>query len=125
VRLRIDPRAPTAASAQLRDQLAARIEDGRLLPGERLAPTRALAAELGLAANTVAKAYRELESGGYLVGRGRLGTFVVDEPPSAGGDPEAALGPAALAYARRARRLGVPADRAAELVRRALRTPGG
>ncbi|MGF1600013.1 MAG: aminotransferase class I/II-fold pyridoxal phosphate-dependent enzyme [Acidimicrobiales bacterium] len=60
-----------------------RIGVGHLLPGERVAPVRALAAELGLAPNTVAAAYRTLGERGVLVGRGRRGTFVADRPPVA------------------------------------------
>ena len=41
---------------QVRSQLEALIGSGRLLPGDRLPTVRALAIELGIAANTVAKA---------------------------------------------------------------------
>ena len=46
--------------------------------GARLPTTRALAADLDVAVNTVAKAYRELELEGVLEGRGRHGTYVMD-----------------------------------------------
>jgi DNA-binding transcriptional regulator YhcF (GntR family) len=123
VRIRIDPASRTPVSVQLREALAARIVSGRLAPQERLPPVRELAAQLGLAPNTVAKAYRELESAGALVGRGRLGTFVADAP-EASSDPEASLAAAARDFAGVARRLGVPPGRALEVVRGALRTGG-
>ena len=63
---------------QVRNQLAERIDTGELAPGERLPTVRGLATELGLAANTVARAYRELEQAGIVATRGRKGTFVVD-----------------------------------------------
>jgi GntR family transcriptional regulator len=125
VRIRIDAAGRAPVYAQLRDGIAARIASGRLAPGERIPPVRELAAELRLAPNTVAKAYRELEASGHLVGRGRNGTFVAEDPPARTDDPQAALDDAARAFARRARQLRVPADRALDAARRALsrRTP--
>jgi DNA-binding transcriptional regulator YhcF (GntR family) len=118
VRIRLDPSSRVPLSAQLRDALAAGIERGRPGPGERVPPVRELALELGLAPNTVARAYRELERAGLLEGRGRRGTFVTDRLP----DPaEGRLADAAEAYARRARQLRVPDEEALRAVRGALR----
>jgi GntR family transcriptional regulator len=83
---------------------------------------RTLAADLGLAPNTVAKAYRELQSAGYLVGRGRHGTYVADAPPETPARVQAALDEAARTFARRASRLGVPTGAALAAVRRALQS---
>jgi DNA-binding transcriptional regulator YhcF (GntR family) len=101
---------------QLRDAVRAKIERGTLAPGDRLPPVRAAAVDLGLAPNTVARAYRELERAGWLVGRGRAGTFVSDTPPALD-DPTAALQAAAATYLRRASALGFHADEAIEAVR--------
>jgi DNA-binding transcriptional regulator YhcF (GntR family) len=120
VRVRIDPSSATPPSAQLRDAIATQVTSGRLAPGERIPPVRALAAELGLAPNTVAKAYRGLETDGLLVGRGRHGTFVADDPRLGPTGDQAALEAAARDFARRARQLRVPPSRALEAVRRAL-----
>ncbi|MDT0345495.1 GntR family transcriptional regulator [Streptomyces litchfieldiae] len=109
MRIRIDPGAATAPYEQLRAQIAAQAQDGRLPVGHRLPTVRGLADELGLAANTVAKAYRALESDGVVETRGRHGTFI-----AAAGDAAAReVAAAAQAYAQRARRLGL--DRAAAL----------
>jgi len=79
---------------------------------------RRLADDLGLAANTVARAYRELEQAGFIETRGRSGSFV-----SAQGDPTARLAQeAARAYADRMRSLGVDDDTALGYVRAALRS---
>jgi len=59
------------------------IASGRLRPAQRLPTIRELAAEIGLAPGTVARAYRELESAGLVIGKGRGGTVVVDRPPNA------------------------------------------
>ena len=92
--------------AQLRDGVRRQIERGTLLPGDRLPTVRTAAADLGLAPNTVARSYRELEEEGWLIGRGRAGTFVADHLPEQPSDREAALAEAAEAYRRRAEQLG-------------------
>ncbi|MGZ4149743.1 MAG: GntR family transcriptional regulator [Actinomycetota bacterium] len=105
--------------AQLHDGIRARIGGGALLPGDRVPTVRALAADLGLAPNTVARAYRELEAEGWLVGRGRAGTFVADDLPELPSDAEQALAETAQAFARRAEQLGFTIEDAV----RALRGP--
>ncbi|PJE94874.1 GntR family transcriptional regulator [Streptomyces carminius] len=121
LRITVDPDAPTAPYEQLRAQIAEQARGGALPVGHRLPTVRALAGELGLAANTVAKAYRALEADGVIETRGRHGTFV-----AAAGDAAAREAAAAAAeYVRRARRLGL--DRAAALaaVEAALRAGYG
>ncbi len=67
---------PTPPYEQVRRQLAGHIQAGRLAEGSRLPSVRQLAADLGLAAGTVARAYRELEEAGLITtGRAR-GTHV-------------------------------------------------
>lgn len=65
-----------AVAAALADAVRDAVAAGHLARGDRLPPVRTLAGELGLAPNTVARAYRDLEAGGLLEGRGRAGTFV-------------------------------------------------
>lgn len=113
----IDPGAASPPYEQLRAQIADQARNGALPAGYRLPTVRALAADLGLAANTVAKAYSTLEADGVIETRGRHGTFV-----AAAGDAsvrEAAR--AAQEYAARARRLGLGHDAALAAVRDALR----
>jgi GntR family transcriptional regulator len=52
---------------------------GRLSPGEELPPIRALAERLVVNPNTVARAYRELESAGIVEKRRTAGTYVSDQ----------------------------------------------
>jgi GntR family transcriptional regulator / MocR family aminotransferase len=54
------------------------IVDGRLPVGHRLPATRVLAADLGVARNSVAAAYERLAAEGYLVARVGAGTYVAD-----------------------------------------------
>jgi len=74
--VRLDPGSSVPPFQQVRDQIAAAIEDGRLLPEVRLPTVRNLAGDLGLAVNTVARSYRELELAGLLETCGRHGTYV-------------------------------------------------
>lgn len=87
---------------QLRTAVIDAVRDARLPPGTRLPTVRELAGELGLAANTVARAYRELETAGIIETRGRRGTFVARRDPT-----DNAMAAAAHAYAEVARGLGL------------------
>jgi DNA-binding transcriptional regulator YhcF (GntR family) len=107
----IDPGSDLPPFEQVRSQIARAAADGALPPGHRLPTVRALAAELDLAVNTVAKAYRALESDGVVETRGRAGTVVA---PRHGQDPDARS--AADQFVRAARRLGLSRDEAILLV---------
>jgi DNA-binding transcriptional regulator YhcF (GntR family) len=112
----VDGTSPVPPYEQVRVQLAAQIADGALVPGTRLPTVRQLAADLGLAVNTVARAYRELEAAGLVETRGRGGTVV-----TAGGDQaRERLLAAAARYAALARDVGLSADEALRLVGTAL-----
>jgi DNA-binding transcriptional regulator YhcF (GntR family) len=90
---------------QLRVQFMDEVTSGTLAAGTRIPTVRKLAEDLGLAPNTVARAYRELEADGFIETRGRNGSYV-----SAQGDAaEKQAQDAARAYADRIRKLGIPA----------------
>ncbi|WP_446218243.1 GntR family transcriptional regulator [Micromonospora sp. IBHARD004] len=116
MRIRIDQTSAVPPYEQVRGQLARMIGDGRLPVGTRLPAVRQLATDLGLAVNTVARAYRELETAGLVETRGRHGTVVAPGRD----DATDRLQRAAAGYAAEAVRLGVPPDRALALVRAAL-----
>lgn len=75
-RLTIDPDSGRAPFEQLRLAVIDLVTRGELLVGERLPTVRALAADLDLAPNTVARSYRELEAAGIIETRGRRGSFI-------------------------------------------------
>lgn len=79
--IRLETGTNIPAFEQLRAQLSVMAAVGRLEPQSKLPTVRELAAALDLAPGTVARAYRELENDRIVEGRGRRGTFVVDEPP--------------------------------------------
>ncbi|MEU7131906.1 PLP-dependent aminotransferase family protein [Streptomyces sp. NPDC046261] len=62
--------------AALTRALREAVRSGRLAPGVRLPSSRSLAADLGLARNTVAEAYGELVAEGWLTARQGSGTRV-------------------------------------------------
>jgi DNA-binding transcriptional regulator YhcF (GntR family) len=93
------------------------VSDGELPPGTKLPTVRALAETLGIAPNTVARAYRELEHSGVVSTRGRAGTVVN------GDGADRAAKEAATTYADAMRALGVGQDEALGLVRRAFDRP--
>ena len=66
---------------QVYRELAQLIHGGRLRPGSRLPPSRALAEELGVARNTVLLALEQLISEGYVETRRGRGTYVSAELP--------------------------------------------
>jgi GntR family transcriptional regulator len=105
--LRVDPSSPTPPFEQIRGQVATMIATGVMPVGQRLPTIRQLAADLGLAGGTVARAYRELEREGLIASRGRHGTFVTDRPLASKKERERALVEAAGAFAMQAAQLGI------------------
>ena len=100
--LAVDGRSSAPIFEQLRVGVIDAVRDGRLPAGTRLPTVRELAADLGLAVNTVARTYRELETAGIVETRGRQGTFVARRDPA-----DEAMASAARAYADTARALGL------------------
>lgn len=120
--LRVDLDSPVPPYEQLRAQIAGLVEAGRLAPGTRLPAVRQLAADLGLAGGTVARAYRELDHAGLIEGRGRHGT-VVRPATAADARNEARrrqLTAAATNLAKTARELGFSDEAALAAARGAL-----
>ncbi|GLZ33126.1 GntR family transcriptional regulator [Lentzea sp. NBRC 105346] len=112
-RIVVDVESGVAPWRQVRDQLERFITGGVLPIGTRLPTIRQLAGDLGLAAGTVARAYRELESVGVLRTGRRQGT-VVAALPSHSPDP---LALAAAEYVAVARSLGASEHQAIDAVR--------
>lgn len=114
--LQIDPLASAPPFEQLRQQILEQAQSGELAAGAKLPTVRQLADELGIAPNTVARAYKELEALGIIETRGRNGSFV-----NAQGDAASRRGQlAARDYANVIRSLGVAPDDALAWVAAAL-----
>jgi len=114
--LTIDPHGATPPFEQLRTHILQAVRSGDLVPGHKLPTVRSLADDLGLAVNTVARAYRQLEQDGVIETRGRKGSFIATL-----GDPVTQQAQkAATAYAERTRELGIDAAEALAIVTAAL-----
>ncbi|MEE1772093.1 PLP-dependent aminotransferase family protein [Streptomyces sp. JV185] len=74
--LHLETTGATGLRAGLMDALREAVRTGRLVPGTRLPSSRGLAADLGIARNTVADAYAELVAEGWLTARQGSGTRV-------------------------------------------------
>lgn len=69
---------------QVVEQIRAAIERGELAAGAPLPTVRQLAGDLGIAPNTVARAYAELQAERWIIGDGRRGTRVAERVPIGG-----------------------------------------
>ena len=100
--------AGTRVRAAMETALRDAVRSGRLAPGVRLPSSRDLAADLGVARNTVADAYGQLVAEGWFEARTGSGTWVAERPVppvarSAGAAVQRAAGP------RYDLRAGIPA----------------
>ena len=118
--LTIDAGSPVPPYEQIRSQLAAMVDGGALAEGTRLPPIRQLAGDLGLATNTVARAYRELELEGLVQARGRHGTIVTGRAAMDRTQRKEVVAGAAETFAREAQHHGMGLDDALAAVRRAF-----
>jgi len=64
---------------QIVNQVKYLVASGRLSPGDEMPPIRVLAEQLIVNPNTVARAYRELESAGVVEKRRTAGTYVSEQ----------------------------------------------
>ena len=117
MKIAVDLDSTTPQYEQIRAQVVALITAGALHEGDRLPTVRALSADLGIAAGTVARAYRELEAAGQVTTRRRVGTTVTasTRPPGRTQD-------LAHELVTTARKEGITAQDLLDLVRSALLT---
>jgi DNA-binding transcriptional regulator YhcF (GntR family) len=108
---------------QVFEQIRAAIERGELLPHAPLPTVRQLADDLGIAPNTVARAYGELQSQRWLVGDGRRGTRVAGQLPLSRRTRSRSLREAAEKFVESLRHRGfTPEEIGTELARLTSRT---
>jgi len=116
IMITLEANSPVPPYEQVRVQIVEQVQDQRLPAGTKLPTIRRLAEDLGLAPNTVARAYRELEHDGVIETRGRHGTFV-----SGSADRTTRLAQEAAAeYAQRIKRLKITSADALRFVEQAL-----
>ena len=122
----LDQAAGGSPSEQIAEQLRLQIAAGRLPPGAGLPSVRQLARDLGIAPNTVVRAYNELERQGWVVAAERRGVAVANvSAPARQAERRREVERAVGRVVVTARRLGVgPAELRAELDRQ-LAAQGG
>ena len=115
----VDLADPVPPFEQIRRQLSSLIAVSVLEPGSRLPTVRSLAADLGIAAGTVARAYKELEQQGLIESRRRNGTVVVGPPQVPHGTVrgDAAVMAAVDGLIRTAREAGIGDESLVDLLR--------
>jgi DNA-binding transcriptional regulator YhcF (GntR family) len=114
--LRVDTNSRVPPFEQVRGELARQITEGVLAVGTKLPTVRRLAADLGVAPNTIARAYRELEEAGLIETRGRAGSFVA----ATGDENRTRARHAAAEYAATVRGLGLSDGEALAIVTAAV-----
>jgi len=116
----IDSSSPVPPFEQLRMQLSEQIRSGAITAGTQLPTVRQLAGDLGIAKNTVVRAYRALEEEGLVRADGRAGTTVLDI--GAGGESAVAarVAEATRRYLAELERLGLSGQDALDAVRRGV-----
>ncbi|HUT89742.1 MAG TPA: GntR family transcriptional regulator [Thermoguttaceae bacterium] len=104
---------------QIVNQVKYLVASGRLAPGEELPPIRVLAEQLLVNPNTVARAYRELETAGVVTKRRTAGTYVSRRgSPLDRRERLRILAGRVDALLAEARQMDVPIDQVLELIRR-------
>jgi GntR family transcriptional regulator len=78
MQVRISDQDGVPIYVQLVNQVKYLVSSGRLTAGQQLPPVRKLAEQLLVNPNTVARAYRELETEGIVTSRQGAGVFVAD-----------------------------------------------
>lgn len=110
----INYRDPRPIYEQIQAELRRLMLTGALPPGSRLPSVRELAGQLAINPNTIQRAYRELESEGYILSVAGKGSFVAQVDRLAEQQKKEALN--AFRAAQRLRALGMSAEALASLL---------
>jgi GntR family transcriptional regulator len=121
--LHLDFRSGLPIYIQIMNQIEQQVLGGRLKPGDQLPTVRALASELRVNFNTVARAYRMLDEARIISTQQGRGTYIIEIPP-----PEVteklrreSLEALARRYIRESMRLGFSRSEMARMVRNQLK----
>ncbi len=79
--LQLDFRSGLPIYMQITNQIESQVIGGRLKPGDQLPTVRALASELRVNFNTIARAYRMLDEARIISTQQGRGTYITEVPP--------------------------------------------
>ncbi|MGB8267313.1 MAG: GntR family transcriptional regulator [Candidatus Velthaea sp.] len=116
----IDPRSGVPIYAQLVEQVKRSVAIGALAAGERLPTVKALAVDLTVNPNTVARAYRDLEREGVIETSPGRGSFVSGDAPATRRAVADVSGASFEAAVREAKAIGLSRAEVATIVERLL-----
>jgi len=110
--IQLDFRSSAPIYTQIVEQVKQQVVSGELKPGDQLPTVRALALELRVNFNTVARAYRLLDEAGIISTQQGRGTYILDVPPPERTDKlrQQALTALTSDYLNEAQRLGCTHD---------------
>jgi len=110
--IQLDFRSSAPIYTQIVEQVKQQVVGGELKPGDQLPTVRALALELRVNFNTVARAYRLLDEAGIISTQQGRGTYILDVPPPERTDKlrQQALTALTRDYLNEAQRLGCTPD---------------
>ena len=80
--IRLDFRSGIPIYVQIMEQIKRQVVGGTLKPGDQLPTVRALAQELRVNFNTVARSYRLLDVSGVISTQQGRGTYILEMPPA-------------------------------------------
>ena len=81
VSLHLDFKSGLPIYTQIMNQIQQQVSGGTLKPGDQLPTVRALASELRVNFNTVARAYRLLDEAGLISTQQGRGTYIMEKDP--------------------------------------------
>ena len=110
--IHLDFRSGAPIYTQIVEQVKQQVVSGELKPGDQLPTVRALAQELRINFNTVARAYRLLDEASIISTQQGRGTYILDVPPPERTDKlrQQALEALTRNYLNEALRLGCDSD---------------
>ena len=123
IEFHLDARSGVPTYLQLVQQVKQALRLGILQPGDQLPTVMAVVGSLAINPNTVLKAYRELDLGGFVEGRRGQGTFVSSDLPPVPPDDVKALRSSLQRWIDRARAAGLDDENMSALFADTLRPP--
>jgi len=121
--IHLDFRSGTPIYTQIVEQVKQQVLSGELKPGDQLPTVRALALELRVNFNTVARAYRLLDEAGIISTQQGRGTYILEVPPPERTDKlrQQALQALTRDYLNEALRLGCSPDEISQTLKQQLK----